>query len=74
MSGETTVAATLFIIIGALNVVFPYKMAQLKERLDAIGSKRSGSEVEPAGWYVVLTRVLGILLIGIGLAYTIGIV
>jgi len=73
MGDDTTFAATVFVLLGVLNLVFPYTMAQLKERLDAIGSTRSWSDVEPAGWYVVLTRLLGVALIGIGLAYLLGV-
>jgi len=38
----------------------PYELSRFEERLDAIGSKRSWSEVEPADWTVALTRVFGV--------------
>lgn len=46
---------------------WPYRLARFGERLDAIGSKRSWSEVEPAGWKVLVTRIagVGIILIGV---------
>jgi hypothetical protein len=39
--------------------LYPYRLARFEERLDAIGSKRSWNEVEPAGWKVFLNRIVG---------------
>jgi len=46
-------------VLGPLLALYPYKIARFEERLDAIGSKRSWSEVEPANWKVALNKLLG---------------
>jgi hypothetical protein len=48
------------VLIGLSIAVFAERIAQLNERLDAIGSKREWSEVEPAGWNTAIVRVVGI--------------
>ena len=53
-------------MFGALNVRFAYGFARFGEQLDAIGSKRRASEVEPAEWKVGLTKVTGVVLALIG--------
>ncbi|MFC7059380.1 hypothetical protein [Halovenus salina] len=50
----------IVITIGAIGAVWPYKTARFEEQIDAIGSKRSASEVEPADWKVSLNRIFGI--------------
>lgn len=50
----------VIIIIGVVGAVWPYKTARFEEQIDAIGSKRSASEVEPADWKVSLNRIFGI--------------
>jgi hypothetical protein len=59
MISELFFWAWIFLPIGILNSVWPYKMARFDERLDAIGSSRSWSETEPANWKVTLVRVSG---------------
>ncbi|PSP55616.1 hypothetical protein BRC82_04875 [Halobacteriales archaeon QS_1_67_19] len=54
--------------MGVPLAVWPYKMSRFEERLDAIGSKRSWSAVEPADWKVALNRVLGVLFVVVGIA------
>ncbi len=51
---------------GVRAVIWPYKVAKISERWDAIGSKRRRSEIEPKEWKVKLTRLWGAVLIGIG--------
>lgn len=51
--------AFLLLVFGAPGAIWPYKLARFEEQLDAIGSKRSWSEVEPADWKVLLTRIIG---------------
>jgi uncharacterized membrane protein len=41
-------------------------MARFSEQLDAIGSTRRWSEVEPADWKVMLTKISGVVLLLIG--------
>lgn len=55
------------VLVGLLIVVFAQRIAQLNEQLDAIGSKRDWSDVEPARWNTALVRIagLGILLYGL---------
>lgn len=54
------------LVFGIPGAVWPYKFARFEEQLDAIGSKRSWSEVEPAEWKVLLTRVMGIVMALVG--------
>lgn len=59
-----TVAAVLLIVANVLIYRYAYTVARFKEQVDAIGSKRSASEVEPAEWNVTLTKgtaVFGVL-------------
>ncbi len=49
-------------LIGLPNALWPYKIARFSEQIDAIGSKRAWSEVEPADWKVYLIKWSGILL------------
>ncbi len=49
----------ILILVGLAGAVRPYEVARLGEMLDAIG-RRSSGPVEPAGWNVTLTRVIGI--------------
>ena len=59
---------SLFIlVVGVLQVVWPYKMARHDERWDAIGSKRRKSEIEPKEWKVKFTRFGGVIAIIIGI-------
>lgn len=61
----------VFALVGLHAAIWPYKVARSSERFDAIGSKRSRSEVEPADWNVTFTRYIGLfgtLLSVIGLA------
>lgn len=61
--------AYLFFVLGLPAVLFPYRLSRISERIQAIGSTRSWSEVEPAFWRTMLTSVAGIgmVLVGIGL-------
>lgn len=52
-------AGALIIAFGLVGAVWPYEVARFEEQIDAIGSKRSASEVEPADWKVYLTRIFG---------------
>ena len=62
------VFGTLIIAFGLLGAVWPYRVARFEEQIDAIGSKRSWDEVEPTGWKVMLTRVIGVVVVLIGVA------
>ncbi|WP_274323221.1 hypothetical protein [Halosimplex aquaticum] len=55
--GGSIFAGLLLTVFGALGVKFAYGFALLGEQLDAIGSRRRASEVEPAEWNVALTRI-----------------
>lgn len=61
--------AYLFFLLGLPAALIPYRLSRLTERIQAIGSKRSWSEVEPADWRTRLTSVTGIgmVLLGVGL-------
>ena len=56
----------VFMLLGAAGAIWPYRLAKFNEQLDAIGSKRSMADVEPAGWNVGLTRIGGILAVIVG--------
>lgn len=49
----------LLLVFGIPAAIWPYQLARFEEQLDSIGSKRSWSEVEPADWKVLLTRIMG---------------
>ena len=51
---------TVLLGIGIASALRPYEVAGFEERLDAIGSTRSRSEVELGDWKVLLTRLGGI--------------
>ena len=52
----------LFTVWGVLSTWKPYRVAKLEEQIDAIGSKRRSTKVEPTDWKVTLTRRLGPIL------------
>jgi len=60
------------LVFGLPAAAFPYRLAKFNEALDAIGSQRKSSEVEPAGWNVFLTRAVGVVttLVGAGMVLT----
>ena len=62
------VLGTLLVGVGLLGAVWPQRVARFEEQLDAIGSKRSAGEVEPAEWKVTLTRGAGVVLALFGVA------
>ena len=57
----------LFTVWGVLSTWKPYRVAKLEEQIDAIGSKRRSTKVEPTDWKVTLTRRLGPVLTFFGL-------
>ena len=57
----------LFTIWGVLMTWKPYRLAKFEEQIDAIGSKRRSTKVEPTDWNVTLTRRLGPVLSFLGL-------
>ena len=59
-------AGFIFMVIGAASAIWPYRLAKFGEILDAVGSKRSLGEVEPADWNVGLTRLVGIVMVIVG--------
>jgi len=66
--GDGTVIFGMFLmLIGGVSFKFAHGMARFGEQLDAIGSKRRWSEVEPADWNVALTKFGGALAFVIGL-------
>ena len=50
----------LLVLFGLPAIVWPYRIAKFNEAMDAIGSKRRSSEVEPADWNVTMTRLFGV--------------
>lgn len=57
--------AVLLVVIGIPLACWPYRVTLLHETIDAIG-RRSAGPVEPADWYVSLTRVGGIAFLLVG--------
>ncbi|MFC4245931.1 hypothetical protein ACFOZ7_02755 [Natribaculum luteum] len=51
---------------GVLGYRYAYELAQLNERLDAIGSTTSWDAVEPANWKVILYQFGSIVIAGVG--------
>jgi hypothetical protein len=56
----------VLIVLGLPGAVWPYKLSKLEEGIDAIGSKRRGSEVEPADRKVTVNRIVGIGTVAFG--------
>jgi hypothetical protein len=63
----TAIFGVFLMLIGGVSVKFARGMARFGEQLDAIGSKRRWSEVEPADWNVALTKIGGAVAFVIGL-------
>ena len=61
------------LVAGVPCALWPYRMARLGEQFDAVGSKTPQSEVEPAGWNVMLTRVVGVAMTLTGLMMLLGV-
>ena len=64
--------ALLLVLLGIPGAAFPYRVARFEERMDSIGSKRAWSEVEPAEWKVLLTRVVGAGMLFVGVIILLG--
>lgn len=59
-------AAGLLVIGGGhLLAAFPGPIATMNETIDIVGSERSGNQIQPSRWKLMLTRAVGI---GIALA------
>lgn len=48
-----------FLLVGLSIAIYAQRIARIGEQIDAIGSMRSSFKVEPTGWNVVVTRILG---------------
>lgn len=66
-------AGIVVLLFGLPMAIWPYRIAKVKEMLDAIGSTRSSARVEPAGWYVTLTRIFGVGMSLLGLMFIAGV-
>lgn len=69
---EFLAVGLLLLAVGALLYRYAYHIAFFGEVLDAIGSTRPTSEVEPAGWNVRFTKYTGTLIVLVGGYFTIG--
>jgi hypothetical protein len=69
---EVRVVGFVLLAFGVPGAVWPYRMARLGERVDAVGSRRSWSEVEPSDWNVSLTRAVGVCCTVVGLLWVVG--
>lgn len=63
---------SLALIGGPLLYYYAEGLTRFSEQLDAIGSTRPMEEVEPAGWNVMLTRIVGAVVAFAGLALVVG--
>lgn len=59
----------LVVGVGALLALFPGPLVAMNETFDAVGSTRSGADVEPARWRLLLTRAAGAAVVLAGLWY-----
>ena len=62
----------LLFVFGLAGYAYAYEFARGSEQVDAIGSKRDRSEVEPADWKVALQRSISGLLALAGLGIIVG--
>lgn len=69
-SEAAVVWGVIGLVFGPPAAVWPYTVARWGEVVDAIGRRPSG-RVEPAGWYVALTRAVGVVLCVVGLAFVV---
>jgi len=70
--GGGAVLGFIVLVFGAGSAYFARPVARISEQIDAIGSTTPASEVEPAEWNVVLTRIVGILFAVLGVAMMVG--
>lgn len=59
--GAGLVFGLILALLGAGMFRFAYGLTRFSEQLDSFGSTTPGSDVEPAGWNVALTKLFGIL-------------
>lgn len=59
----------LLLVFGAFSVRFARPLSRFSEQADAIGSTTPASEVEPAEWKVFLTKLSGMVFVGLGLLF-----
>ncbi|WP_458206659.1 hypothetical protein [Haladaptatus sp. NG-SE-30] len=57
--------------IGLIGYRYAYHFSWFSEQLDAIGSKTPASDVEPAEWKVLFTRISFLLLAVLGMFFAI---
>lgn len=62
----------IIVLFGLLGAIWPYQLTRFNEQMDAIGSKRRASDVEPAEWNVMLTRIFSVVMIFIGIVVLFG--
>lgn len=62
------VPVPFMLVLGVLGLLWPYEVTRFGERVDAIGSKRSWSSVEPADWNVRLTRAMSVVFLVLSVA------
>lgn len=60
------ILGVILVGLGLAAAVWPYRVAKIDETLDAIGRKPAGP-VEPAGWSVTVTRLVGVGIVVAGL-------
>lgn len=60
------VVGVCFLLFGAVGVRYPRRLADLSEKLDAIGSTRETWLVEAAEWKVTLTKFFGAVSLVVG--------
>lgn len=61
-----TIIGVMLLIPGIPAAIWPYKFARFNEQINAIRTTTPGYAVEPADWWVKLTRILGIVLVVVG--------
>lgn len=61
-----------FVVFGLAGTIWPYRVAQFQESINAVGSTDSVFEIEPSGWMVTLTRVISVVIVLYGLAVLFG--
>jgi len=58
------------IVLGLFGIRYAHQITRFGEQIDAIGSKRQLSDIEPAEWSVSIARVLGFIVILTGIVVT----
>ncbi|WP_224333219.1 hypothetical protein [Haloprofundus halobius] len=68
----STFLGILALPVGLAVYRYAYELTRFDEQMDAIGSKTRASDVEPAEWNVLLTKLFGAAIAAFGAYHLLG--